>query len=54
MRIAGDRGAVNTKRLGKWFLAREGRIVENHRFKRAAQQGHGGVVRWIAETLRQQ
>lgn len=46
IRVAGERGAINTKRLGKWLLARERRIVDGLRLRRAAQKAHGGVVRW--------
>jgi putative DNA primase/helicase len=45
-RIAGERGIINTKRLGKWLLAHEGRIVDGHRLKRGSL-AHGGVVRWM-------
>ncbi len=45
LRIAGDRGIINTRRLGKWLLDHEGRIVGGVRIKRdgAAQ---GGLIRW--------
>jgi putative DNA primase/helicase len=47
IRIAGERGVINTKRLGKWLLAHEGRIVDGRRLKRATTRAHGGVVRWV-------
>jgi hypothetical protein len=37
MEIAGDRDAVNAKKLGRWFLQREGRIIGGLRIKRAGQ-----------------
>jgi len=44
-KIAGERGSLNAKRLGKWLLAREGRIADGLRLERMGR-GHGGVVRW--------
>ena len=46
IRVAGERGIINTKRLGKWLLAHEGRIVDGHRLRRGSL-AHGGVVRWM-------
>jgi hypothetical protein len=37
MEIAGDRDAVNAKKLGRWFLQREGRIIGGLRIKRVGQ-----------------
>jgi putative DNA primase/helicase len=47
-RLAGERGGVNTRRLGRWFLNHEGRIVEEHRFARFGTAS-GGAVRWGVE-----
>jgi putative DNA primase/helicase len=47
VRVAGERGAVNTKRLGKWLFQHEGRIVDGHRLARAESRAHGGGVRWM-------
>ena len=45
-RIAGDRGSINSRRLGKWLAAREGRIVAGLRFVRSRAADHARVVRW--------
>jgi hypothetical protein len=37
MEIAGDRDAVNAKKMGHWLLKREGRIIDGIRIKRAGQ-----------------
>jgi putative DNA primase/helicase len=44
-RLAGVRGTIDTRRLGKWLLGREGRIVGNQKFIRRGK-AHGGVVMW--------
>jgi putative DNA primase/helicase len=49
-RIAGGKDGISTKRLGRWLMEREGRVVADQRFKRAGN-GHGGVVLWRAEKL---
>jgi putative DNA primase/helicase len=51
LRLFGERGAVNTRRLGKWLSSKEGRIVGNRRFKRDSTAGHGGLVKWRIETV---
>ena len=49
-RVAGFRGNVDPVRLGRWLLAREGRIVGKDRFKR--QTGNtGGVAIWKLERV---
>jgi putative DNA primase/helicase len=45
-RIAGERGNVNTKRLGRWLMSKEGRIVGNRRISRSGPAS-GGIVRWV-------
>jgi len=45
LRLAGERGAINTKKLGRWLMNREGRIVDGHRVRRKGE-AHGGVWRW--------
>ena len=45
LRLAGERGMINTKRLGRWLMNREGRIVDRCRIKRAGQ-AQGGIWRW--------
>jgi putative DNA primase/helicase len=51
LRIAGERGCINTKRLGKWFLKYEGRIVGKLRLTRDTMQASGGVVQWIVKSV---
>jgi hypothetical protein len=47
--IAGERGEVNRRRLGRWLLRHSGRIVAGRRLVRA---GHGGAVeRWRVELV---
>jgi len=48
LRIAGQRGEIDTRRLGQWLYAREGRIIDGYRLKRGGTAG-GGRVRWKAE-----
>jgi putative DNA primase/helicase len=48
-RLVGERGQINTKRLGRWLLSREGRMVGEQRFKRGAKLASGGVMRWGVE-----
>ncbi|WP_376094596.1 hypothetical protein ACE7GA_01440 [Roseomonas sp. CCTCC AB2023176] len=45
LRIAGDRGAVSTRRLAIWLRQRRGRIVDGRRFLQASK-AHGNVDRW--------
>jgi putative DNA primase/helicase len=47
-RIAGGKEGISTTRLGKWLMAREGRIVAGQRFKRAGTTSNGAVL-WRAE-----
>ncbi len=47
-RIAGERGGMNTKRLGRWLMAKEGRIVGNRRISRSGA-AQGGVFRWMVK-----
>ncbi|WP_159013229.1 hypothetical protein [Acidisoma sp. S159] len=50
VRLAGERGTINTKRLGKWLMNREGRIVDRYRIKRAGQV-MGGLWRWAVVPM---
>jgi putative DNA primase/helicase len=43
--IAGDRSAVNTRRLGKWLASRAGRVADGLRLVRGKTAG-GGYPRW--------
>ena len=45
--VAGERGAVNVKRLGRWVAKLEGRIVDGMRFASAGDVR--GVRQWIVE-----
>lgn len=45
LRIAGERGAISTKRLGYWLRSREGRIVNGFRLAKAGT-AHGGGIAW--------
>ena len=50
VRLAGERGTINTKRLGKSLINREGRIVDRYRIKRAGQV-MGGLWRWAVVPM---
>lgn len=52
LRLFGERGEVNTKRMGRWMLAREGRIVDGLRLKRGAADSHAKVQRWVVDKVR--
>jgi putative DNA primase/helicase len=41
LRQAGERGQINTRRLGKWFSKITGRIVEGRRLTVAPDESHG-------------
>jgi hypothetical protein len=45
LQIAGERGVINTKILGRWIAAKRGRIVDGHRFEQVGT-AHGGVAKW--------
>ena len=47
-RLAGERGVINTKRLGKWLSSHAGRLVGQRRFKHAGN-ARGGVAQWRVE-----
>lgn len=42
--VAGDGGVINSKRLGKWLAANEGRVVHGKRLQRANISA--GIQRW--------
>lgn len=46
LRIAGERGQVNTRRLASWIRNREGRIVLGVRLKRMPTLATGGLMQW--------
>src|SRR5215212_7803635 len=41
LRIAGDRGAVSSRRLGKWLSRISGRVVDGSRLVMRADSSHG-------------
>ena len=45
LRIAGDRGNINTGRLGRWLGSKAGRIVDGRRIVKGGTK-HGGGVAW--------
>ena len=51
LRIAGDRGNVNTRKLGTWLMDHAGRIVGGLRVVKGGT-ANGGVVRWNVEVVK--
>ncbi|MGI4941931.1 MAG: hypothetical protein ACRYHQ_15460, partial [Janthinobacterium lividum] len=49
LRIAGDRGTISTRRLSKWLLDHEGRIVGGRRITRAGN-AQGSIARWAVRV----
>jgi putative DNA primase/helicase len=49
-KVAGERGGINTNRLGRWLSNRKGRITSGHRFNQAGA-AQGGVARWTLERV---
>jgi len=49
LKIAGERGSINTKRLGNWLQGREGRIINGLRVRRSKELHRTGVVVWFLE-----
>lgn len=47
--IAEERGQINRRRFGRWVARHERRIVDGHRFTRAA--GKTSCERWIVESV---
>jgi putative DNA primase/helicase len=45
-KIAGERGTINTKRLGNWLAKNAGRIVGGHRIAKGGDTASGGLIRW--------
>jgi putative DNA primase/helicase len=52
LRIAGDRGNVNTRKLGNWLLDHAGRIVGGLRVVKLPGMDRSGVVRWNVQETR--
>ncbi|HEV7266378.1 MAG TPA: hypothetical protein VGN83_15875 [Falsiroseomonas sp.] len=47
LRIFGERGEINTKKMGNWLRAKEGRIAEGLRIRRGTIDPHKKVQRWM-------
>ena len=47
--VAGDAGAINGRRLGKWLTAQQGRIVDGQRIRRLGLTA--GTMQWQLEML---
>ena len=47
--VAGEGGAINSKRLGKWLAGNQDRIVQGRRLIRAGVSG--GIARWRMEEF---
>ena len=45
LRVAGERGAVSPRLLGKWLMRNENRIAAGHKIRRTGK-GDGGLVKW--------
>lgn len=50
LRVAGRRGTLDTRTLGKWLLSKEKRPVSRLRFWRFGT-AHGGLIRWGVQTM---
>ena len=49
LEVAGDRGHVSTRRLGRWLQSRAGRIVDGKRL--VTKDGRGGIARYLVEMV---
>jgi putative DNA primase/helicase len=49
LRVAGDKGNINTRRLGEWLKNHEGRIVSSLKVRRVGE-AKGGVTRWAVRS----
>jgi hypothetical protein len=49
MAVAGDRGTVNTQRLGNWLQANKGRIIQGRRI--VPDGGRSGALYWRLELV---
>ena len=47
--IAGERGAINRRKLGQWVKRHEGQIVDGRRFVRA--DGNRSAQAWRVESV---
>lgn len=53
LRQFGERGEVNTRKVGNWLRSKEGRIIDKHRLKRVAEVASGGRTQWKIEPAKQ-
>jgi hypothetical protein len=51
LRVAGDGGTINSKRLGKWLSRISGRVVEGHRLTTKTDSSHGNRY-WLSSLSR--
>ncbi len=47
--VAGDAGAINSRRLGKWLLANQGRVIGGRRM--VQDGGRAGVAYWCLQNV---
>lgn len=45
--IAGFKGSIDSRRLGKWMDGHEGRIVDGLRLRKGTRDSHSKVARWV-------
>ena len=48
----GERGAVNTRKLGNWLTQNKGRLVNGMRFMMMPTKGHNNVAAWRIEVIK--
>jgi putative DNA primase/helicase len=51
LRVAGDRGGINTNLLGKWLLKFDGRIIGGLRLSRDSGKSHDNVAVWVVRRI---
>lgn len=49
--VAGPKGTIDTKILGKWLMGKEGRIASGLRIKRGPPDVHAKVMTWMIEEV---
>lgn len=50
-RYFGERGTINTRRLGNWLASNKGRIIGQIRFAMALTKGENSVAKWQIEII---
>ena len=43
--VAGERGAINSVKLGNWLRSRKGKTIDRLRFEQG-DAAHGGIAKW--------